>query len=151
MKKMVLGLSLAALSFLLSPAMAAAQQSTADLAFLSSLAAPVAPVPAAKGPGLEKALCTAAASCGDGTSVYCEGNNSTASCTAVDRNCPERGRVTCDGVTTWCPTACPGCPEGSCSGAAACAASCYPCAYTYTCNTTYCFDTCRCKFSTCPV
>jgi hypothetical protein len=151
MKKMFVGLSLAALGLLLSPAMAAAQ-SAADQAFLASLAAPVAPAPAAtQETGLEKALCSASASCGDGTWVYCEGNNSTVSCTGVDRNCPERGRVTCDGVTTWCPTTCPGCPVGSCGNEWECAQNCYPCAYTYTCNTTYCFDTCRCKFATCPV
>jgi hypothetical protein len=64
---------------------------------------------AAKRPalGMEKALCTATANCESGT-VSCQGNNSTTSCTAVDRNCGanQRGYVTCDGVTTFCPTTC---------------------------------------------
>ena len=53
----------------------------------------------------EKALCNATATCESGT-VSCQGNNS---CTATDRNCTFgiRGKVTCDGVTTECPTACP--------------------------------------------
>jgi hypothetical protein len=57
--------------------------------------------------GLEKALCTATANCSPGT-VSCSGNNSTTSCSSADRNCAinEQGHVTCDGVTTWCPTAC---------------------------------------------
>jgi len=60
------------------------------------------------GGGLTKALCTATAACESGT-VYCEGNNSSTSCSAYDRNCDlgEQGHVTCDGNTTWCPTACP--------------------------------------------
>jgi hypothetical protein len=61
---------------------------------------------AAKAPrnGLLKALCTATATCDAGTTISCEGNNSTTSCTAVDRNCDigRRGHVTCDGVTTSC-------------------------------------------------
>src|SRR5215213_10905728 len=58
-----------------------------------------------------KALCTATANCDSGTTVSCQGNNSTTSCSAVDRNCTnnQRGSVTCDGVTTTCPTACPTC------------------------------------------
>lgn len=88
---------------------------------------------AAKKPrnGLLKALCTATASCGDGTVVYCEGNNSTTSCSATDRNCDigRRGSVTCDGVTTSCPTACP------CDDTPACCR----------CERTgSCFDCCRC-------
>lgn len=91
-----------------------------DEALAAILAAPVGsgscPAPqngvlvAAKKPGdgLLKALCTATATCESGT-VYCEGNNSTTSCSAKDRNCDigQRGSVTCDGVTTLCPTRCP--------------------------------------------
>jgi hypothetical protein len=167
MKKMVLGLSLAlaALGFLMSPAMAANPPqvapalSAADRAFIASLAAtaknPAAPALAAKrplpGPGA-KALCTATANCESGT-VTCSGNNSTTSCTAVDRNCSwgEQGHVTCDGATTWCPTACPGCPPSWCTREANCSASCYPCDYDYTCDATYCTDDCRCRWSTCPI
>lgn len=166
MKKLVRGLflSFAALTLLLSPAMAETKEpqaartlSAADRAFLASLARmPIAPAPAAKRPGDdppvgEMALCTATANCGIGT-VYCEGNNSTASCTAVDRNCPEVGHVTCDGVTTWCANdpPCPGCGEDWCQDESNCAANCYPCNYTYTCNETYCTDRCRCLFATCP-
>lgn len=170
MKKLALGLLLtfAALACLLSPAMAEAEEpqttrtlSAADRAFLASLAAmPLPQMAAAKSPGDEPpigetALCMVSASCGDGTSVSCQGNNSTTSCTGYDRNCPdEQGHVTCDGVSTWCPQACPTtgpCGAGWCEGENDCAASCYPCDYTYTCNETYCTDFCRCKFSTCPV
>lgn len=88
----------------------------------------------AKGPtsGLEKALCTATANCGSGT-VSCQGNNSTTSCAAVDRNCAigELGSVTCDGRITYCPTGCcSGTPQqinccycnltGSCASCCAC-------------------------------
>jgi hypothetical protein len=54
-----------------------------------------------------KALCTATANCESGT-VSCSSDTSTSSCTAVDRDCTnnERGHVTCNGVTTWCPTPC---------------------------------------------
>jgi hypothetical protein len=57
--------------------------------------------------GLEKSLCSATANCATGT-VSCQGNNSTTSCSGFDRNCSlgERGHVTCDGITTSCPTAC---------------------------------------------
>lgn len=112
MKKMVLGLSLSliALAFLVSPAMAASPQpalSAEDQEFLASLAAP-APEPTAKRPALgSKSACTATANCGTGTPVSCSGNNS---CTAVDRNCATgtRGNVVCDGVKTKCQPACPG-------------------------------------------
>jgi hypothetical protein len=165
MKKLVLGLSLtlAALILLVSPALAETKEpqavrtlSAADRAFLASLARmPIAPAPAAKRPGDdppigEFALCTATASCGS-YNISCQGNNSTTSCTATDRNCPgEQGHVTCDGNTTWCSETCDGCPPGWCDGEEACASNCYPCNYTYTCNQTYCFDRCRCIFSTCP-
>jgi hypothetical protein len=167
MKKMVLGLSLAlvTLGFLVSPATAADPPqaprtlSVAEQAFLASLAKQVGtpdPVPAAQRPrriGMEKALCSATASCGDGTTVYCESNTSATSCSAADRNCPEQGHVTCNGVTTWCSTPCPGCGLNFCTWQDEdnCAANCYPCSYTFTCNTTYCTENCRCNFRTCPV
>jgi hypothetical protein len=156
MKKMLLGLSLSvvALGFLVSPVLAAPALSAADKAFIASLATrpgTPAPVPAAKRPALgEKALCSATANCGNGTTVYCEGNASVTSCSAADRNCnAEQGHVTCDGVTTWCQPACPGCPADWCTYEADCAASCSPCDYNYTCNATYCTDHCKCKLSTC--
>src|SRR6478752_5860402 len=114
MKKMVLGLSLslAALAFLMAPAMAASSPpqvarvlSVTDQAFLASLATPAA-TPAAKRPQIgPKSLCTASANCWDGSTVSCSGNNSTTSCSATDSNCSvhQRGSVTCDGVTTSCP------------------------------------------------
>ena len=48
--------------------------------------------------------CDAWANCASGT-IHCHGNNT---CIAVDRDCLscEQGHVTCDGATTWCPTAC---------------------------------------------
>ena len=71
---------------------------------------PGAVLAAAKRPriGLEKTLCTATANCGSGTTVSCHSNVNAANCSATDRNCSvgERGHVTCDGVTTSCPTAC---------------------------------------------
>ena len=56
--------------------------------------------------GGTKSACSATANCESGT-VTCNGNST---CQAVDRNCSvlERGHVTCDGVTTNCPTSC--CP-----------------------------------------
>lgn len=73
--------------------------------------------------------CNATANCESGT-VYCEGNNN---CSAFDRSCSsERGHVTCDGVTTWCPTECP----------QTCGPQCQNCE---TCSQTGdCFACCRC-------
>ena len=79
-----------------------------ESAFNGSCATQEIGVPvAAKRPrmGPEKAACTATAVCETST-VSCSG---TSTCTTVDRNCDngERGRVTCNGVTTLCPTRCP--------------------------------------------
>jgi hypothetical protein len=41
--------------------------------------------------------------CGDGTSVSCSSSVSGSSCSSIDRDCPTRGSVTCDGVKTKCP------------------------------------------------
>jgi hypothetical protein len=122
MNRIGLGFSLAlvALIFLWSPALAESPPqasrvlSVADQAFLASLATSrgtPAAAHAAKRPrsgsgtGWEKAQCSASATCRDGSTVSCEGNNSTASCTGVDSQCPwgEQGHVTCDGVTTCVP------------------------------------------------
>lgn len=86
------------------------------------------------GGSLAKALCTATAACESGT-VYCEGNASSTSCSAVDRNCDfdERGHVTCDGNTTWCPTNCP------CTDTPVCC-RCF--------RTNDCFACCRCDGGT---
>lgn len=50
--------------------------------------------------------CNATAVCENGTTVSCSGSST---CSAVDRDCANyvEGRVTCDGVTTSCPTTCP--------------------------------------------
>jgi hypothetical protein len=155
MKKVALGflLVLAALGLTTSPAMAAPTVSAADQAFLAALAAPVAPTPAAKRPAIGgKALCTASANCGPGGTISCSGNNSTTSCSATDQSCPgQRGSVTCDGVTTQCPNACPPCDSNlNCSVERSnCAADCSPCAFTFSCSTVTCVVTCHCKFSTC--
>ena len=166
MKKrlLVLFLVLAALGFVISPAMAADSPrgapalTAADRAFLGSIAAPVktpaAPERGARRPpggGVgEKALCTATANCAFGGTVYCEGNNSSASCSATDGNCSwgEVGHVTCDGVTTSCGGSC--CPENFCSHEFQCYQSCWPCNYNYTCNWNGCYDDCECQWSTCP-
>ena len=73
--------------------------------------------------------CNATANCESGT-VYCEGENT---CSAYDRFCSsERGHVTCDGVTTWCPTEC----------SQPCGPQCQNCE---TCQQTGdCFACCRC-------
>ncbi len=152
MKKAALGfLLLAALGWMASPAMAAPGPSAADRAFLASLAAPVAPAPAAKRPaiGQEKSLCFAGASCGS-YSITCTGNNSTTSCSATDRNCSlgRQGSVTCDGVTTWCNEPCP--PD--CNQLESyCASSCYPCNYTFSCDPDTGDSNCDCSFRNCPV
>ena len=162
MKKMVLGLSfaLAILCFLVPPAMAAADPpqalqtvSTADQAFLASLteqAGTPDPVPAARRPERigEKSLCTATAHCWNGTTVTCQGNNSTASCTATDSNCAvgQRGSVTCDGVTTLCPV-CP-CNLNCTQKKADCLDYCAPCPISFSCNLSTCTSTCSCRYST---
>jgi len=165
---LVLFLVLAALGFLITPAMAADPPqgapvlSAADRVFIASLAAQgrpqattesaPAPVPAARRPRLgsmAKSQCTATANCASGT-VSCQGNNSPSSCTAVDRNCAvgEPGHVTCDGVTTWCPTACPCTCEQLETW---CSQECYPCSYNFTCiDPDNCDYFCHCRFSTCP-
>lgn len=95
--------------------------------------------------GLEKALCSATAQCASGT-VSCNGNNSSTSCHAYDRDCPwEQGHVTCDGVTTWCSQACEDpCSSGTMIQQACCRCytnyncwDCYFCAYGY-----YTLDAC---------
>lgn len=158
MKKTVLRLSLAlaTLGLLTSPAITTAQTLNAvDQAFLSSLALPVtAPAPAVAATGLDKALCTASAHCWDGSTVSCQGNNSTTSCTGTDSNCSvgQRGSVNCDGNITLCPA----CPSSSCTSFCAaereaCASDCYPCGFSFTCSssTPPCTRSCKCKFSTC--
>src|SRR5688572_24422343 len=90
-----------------SPALAATD-SAGDQAFLATLAVPeVTPAPelTAKRPGVvAKALCSVTVNCGS-TSVSCSSDTSSVSCSGINRNCAagERGRVTCNGVTTWCP------------------------------------------------
>jgi len=164
MKKMVLGLllSLAALAFLMSPAVAAPNPalSAADQAFLASLATVPAGAPApelaAKRPAIgPKSLCTATANCANGGTVSCSSNTSTSSCSAVDGNCGacEPGHVTCDGVTTTC-SPCANCicgdPNFCFDREADCEANCNPCSYNFTCNESTCSSHCRCIFSTCP-
>jgi len=82
--------------------------------------------------GQEKALCTATATCASGT-VSCSSNTSTTSCSSADRNCAngEQGHVTCNGVTTWCPTNCPctGTPRQISCCLCAQSGDCYHCMY----------------------
>lgn len=83
--------------------------SAEDQAFLATLAAlegTPAPELGAKHPdAVPKSACTATAYCGSGININCNGSTS---CLPVDRNCAigQQGKVTCDGVTTWCPTTC---------------------------------------------
>lgn len=162
MKRMGLGLSLSlvALSLLAFPALAESPPqavkalSAADQTFLASLASMRAPAatPAAKHPrtgprtgsrpGLEKALCSASASCHDGSTVSCEGNSS---CSTVDSQCPwgEQGHVTCDGVTTWCPA----CPFNCSQAEDECYSWCYPCSFNFACYESG--PDCECNWSTC--
>jgi hypothetical protein len=154
MKRMVLGLSLslAALVFLMPPAIAepspdpaSAVLSVADQAFLASLAARAgtpAPELAAKRRVIgQKSYCSATANCASGT-VSCSGNSS---CTAVDGNCPsEQGHVTCDGVTTSC-SACMDCgdPYFCADQEANCASRFEPCSYIFSCNASTCTTLCH--------
>ena len=80
--------------------------------------APSAPVLCASAPApVEQALFASAgtlksfcsADCGADPAISC-----TASvCSAFNRSCSaERGHIVCDGVTTWCPSAC-ACTEGT--------------------------------------
>jgi hypothetical protein len=159
MKKMVLGLSIAvaALAFVLSPAVAAASPpqvapmlSVADQAFLASLArvpaGTPAPEQAAKRPHIaQKDMCTA--NCYGGGTVSCSG---TGTCTAVDFNCSvfEPGHVVCNGAYTWCPTACPDCGPDWCTED--CSSQCDPCPWHLICNGyPYCTSRCRCDFAHC--
>lgn len=53
---------------------------------------------------------TCTVTCGTYPQVTCTVSGT---CTGVERSCPgERGHITCNGVTTYCP-ACPICTEGS--------------------------------------
>lgn len=151
-KKMVFGFSmvLAVLGFLGSPALAATESptlSTADQAFLASLAVPAgtpAPELAAKPPrGLEKATCTA--NCWDGSVVSCTGN----SCSGTNSNCGggQRGSVTCDGQTTLCP-ACP-CDLNCAEERSLCESDCAGCPFTFSCSTSTCTTSCHCNFRSC--
>lgn len=147
MKKVVLGLFLALATLGLSMSPALAETSVADQVFLDSLAIPVEPISAARQPAFgTKALCTATASCGGGATVSCQGNNSTTSCSATDRNCSagQRGRVTCDGVTTLCPTPCP-CDLNCTAARLDCADICSPCPAIFSCSLSTCTFSCRCK------
>ncbi|HYH45983.1 MAG TPA: hypothetical protein VEG34_09870 [Thermoanaerobaculia bacterium] len=83
---------------------------------------------AAARPGTEiKSACNATAQCGSGT-VSCSGNSS---CSAQDRNCaiPTAGKVTCDGVTTWCSGGCTLCDQ--CDATGDCMACCQCQGYAY--------------------
>jgi hypothetical protein len=155
MKKIV-GLSLATTILVLMASSASAQMnarslSPADHAFIASLSAPER-TPVAKAPtarrGQQKALCAAAASCGS-YSISCSGFNSSTSCSAVDRNCAvgQRGRVTCDGKTTWCDP----CPLTCWDREQSCASGCYPCDYDFSCDEETGDYNCHCRFATCPV
>lgn len=147
------------LAFLVSPLWAGDSRqpsrtlSSADRAFLASLIvpakAPAGKAPAAKRPrGQEKALCFAGASCGS-YSITCTGNNSYTSCSAVDQNCAagQQGRVTCDGVTTWCAP----CPPNCWDREQSCARSCYPCDYDFWCSEETGDYSCDCSYWNCPV
>lgn len=88
-----------------------------DLAWL--LAPPTQPSPTSDLPALldlstgrkpgSAVRCYAQANCGEHSPVSCGGSGT---CVAVDRDCgwEQRGYVTCDGNTTYCPPC--GCPEG---------------------------------------
>lgn len=51
-----------------------------------------------------RASCSATADCWDGSSVSCTASGPGVKCSAADSDCPgERGHVTCDGDTVYCP------------------------------------------------
>jgi hypothetical protein len=145
MKKVLFGLSvvLVAFGFCGSAARAAEMPQAPELSdFLATLGTP-APTLEAKRPIQGKSLCTAMATCANGTTVSCSGNASATSCSGVDHNCPnEKGHVTCDGVTTYCTAPCP----CSCSDwLSFCQDKCSGCPYTFKCNASTCPGTCTCK------
>ena len=83
---------------------------------------------AARRPAVPKS-CSATATCASGT-VSCSVPGAGGTCTFANRDCSinERGHVTCNGVTTNCPTSC-----------------CTPPVWCCQCdNTGDCFSCCRC-------
>lgn len=58
--------------------------------------------------GRTESACSAQVTCWNGSQISCSGSST---CTATDGSCPlSRGRITCDGTTTYCPY----CPPGQC-------------------------------------
>ncbi|WP_444994501.1 hypothetical protein [Aliikangiella sp. IMCC44359] len=57
-----------------------------------------------------QSLCSASATCEDGTKLFCQGSSV---CSNQDQNCSNniRGRVTCDGQTQECKKSCPAPPK----------------------------------------
>ncbi len=66
---------------------------------------------AARGPSASRAICIA--TCSSGSTVSCS-YTPPATCVAVDSSCPsQRGYVSCNGVTTYCPVCGAVCNEGT--------------------------------------
>lgn len=92
--------------FVLAASLAATPPAPSAPSLCASSPAPVEQALFAAG-GTVKSFCSA--DCGADPPVSCNGNV----CSAYNRSCSaERGHVTCDGVTYWCPTVC-ACSEGT--------------------------------------
>lgn len=84
------------------------------------------------------ANCNATASCGSGSPVSCTGSST---CSAADRACPtQRGHVTCNGVTTWCPATCCADTDWCCRCGAT--SDCYACCKCNGGSNHFCVDEC---------
>ncbi len=72
-------------------------------------------------PAAPQCYCSATAHCSDGSTVSCSDSSGPCDCTGVDASCSagQRGYVSCNGVTTYCPVCPP--PSGDC------AQQCKPC------------------------
>lgn len=69
-------------------------------------------------PGVAAATCTASLVCSNGSTISCSGSSSSTSCSSTLAG---YGSVTCDNVTTRCPTHMFTCPETtSCDTDSAC-------------------------------
>lgn len=82
-----------------------------NLAAVLGLSEEAAPLFLAGGGTGSPSSVTCTATCGTDPSVSCTVSSGT--CTAVNRNCPERGHVTCGATTTYCSAICPQCTEGT--------------------------------------
>jgi hypothetical protein len=122
---LALGLAVLGLALLSGPAWAEGASGDTGRRVAAQRDAPLfaGPIFAATEPVVQsgvsaQGMCTSTADCADGTSVYCEGEQS-GSCRYVDQDCSQgvRGYCTADGVPKYCPELAEVCP---CIDGAAC-------------------------------